>query len=224
MYKKITHNIIEEHFGYPMPEEKSTISDNKNKIPTTTIFNPVSFKKGIESFLTSYAERLVGMTDQVTGTEEDLIKEFELIFANVDDLGNATKNFYSSDLGERINMNLRALALLTFVAVNNVKLGRDAAPNFNRMNTNASDFAFVLSTFNSLWENFTVRTVLQKIVTGLQAKIKARKEKNSSAEQTANASILEQFKVFSDAVANGIVKKFPERFTAIATATDRNIM
>ena len=224
MYKKITHNIIEEHFDSPMPEEKSTIVDNKSRIPTTTIFNQATFKKDVDSFLTNYAENLISMSDQVTGTEEDLIKAFESIFVNIDDLGNATKNFYSSDLGERINMNLRALALLTFVAVNNIKLGRDPTPNFNRMNNNAADLAFILSTFNSVWDNFAVRTILQKIVSGLQAKVKARKEKNSSAEQTANASILDQFKTFGDAVVSGIVRKFPNRFTVIATTPDRNIM
>lgn len=224
MYKKITHNIVEEHFGPLMPEEKATIANDKSRIPTTTIFNQATFKKDVDSFLTNYAEKLIGMSDQLTGTEEDLIKEFESIFVNIDDLGNATKNFYSSDLGERINMNLRALALLTFVAVNNVKLGRDPTPNFNRMNVNAADLASVLSTFNSLWDNFAVRTILQKIVSGLQAKVKARKEKNSAAEQTANASILDQFKIFSDAVVSGIVRKFPDRFTVIATTPDRNIM
>jgi hypothetical protein len=224
MYKKITHNIVEEHFDYPMPEEKSTISNNKNKIPTTTIFNEASFKKDVDSFLKTYGEKLINTADQLTGSEEDLINAFEALFVNIDDLGNTTKNFYASDLGERINITMRSLALLTFIAVNNLKLGRDPQNNFNRMNVNASDLATVLSTFNSLWDPFTVRTVLQKIVSSLQAKLKARKEKNATAEQAANTSILEQFKIFGDTVSSGIVRKFPQRFNTIATTNDKNIM
>jgi hypothetical protein len=224
MYKKITHNIVEEHFDSPILGEKATVSDSKSKIPTSIVFNEATFKKDIESFLKTYAEKLITTADQLTGSEEDLINAFESSFVNIDDLGNTTKHFYSSDLGERINLTMRSMALLTFIAVNSLKLGRDPQNNLNRMNINLADLALVLSTFNSLWVNITVRTILQNIVSGLQAKLKARKEKKSSEEQIANATILEQFKLFGDALASGIVSKFPERFTTIATTLDRNIM
>lgn len=232
MYKKITHNIIEEHFASPMAMEKSTMIDDKNRIPTTKVFNEASFKKDVESFLTNYGAKLINVADQLTGTEEDLINAFESSFVNIDDLGNTTKHFYSSDLGERINLSIRSLALLTFIAVNNLKLGRDPQNNFNRMNVNAADLALVLSSFNSLWDNLAVRAVLQKIVVILQAKLKARKEKNTASEQVADASILEQLKLFADTVSSGIIRKFPDRFTTISTTSltktsttfDRNIM
>lgn len=223
MYKKITHNIIEEHFGMPMPEEKEE-SSSKSGIPTTTVFNEETFRKDVDTYLKKYGEKIISMLNQVTGSEEDLVKTFEELFVNIDDLGNMTKNFYASDLGERININMRSMALLSFLAINNLKLGRDPLNNFNRVNNNLTDLAMVLSTFNSLWSNSVLRATLLKLTESIFNKVKARKEKNSSAEQIANASILEQLKLFGDAISNGIVSKFPERFSITAKLSDRDIM
>ena len=226
MYKKITHNIIEEHFGMPMPEEQSTIPDGKKTMPTNEVFDETKFKQEIESYLTTYGSKIINMINQLPGTEDDVIVAFEDLFKNIDDLGNITKPFYASDLGERININMRSVALLTFIAINNLKLGRDPQNNFNRMNINLTDLAQILSSFNSLWENNAVRTILTKFISGIQAKLKAKKEKNASAEQAANLVITEQLKTFGDAFFNGIKTKFPERFikTMPVTITDRDIM
>lgn len=220
MYKKITHNIVEEHFdGHTSLEQPI-----KNKIPTTTIFNEATFKNEVDLYVTKYAENIINLTNQLTGTEDELINAFEKAFVNIDDLGNITKNFYPSDLGERLNISMRSFALLTFIAVTNIKLGRDPQNNFNRMNINVADLAAIISTFNSLWNNIVLRNLFQRIVLAVGEKLKARKEKNASAEQIADSTILSQFKVFGDAVSGGIISKFPERFTQTSTSFDRNIM
>ena len=217
MYKKITHNIVEEHFGMPMYEEMA--SDGKKKIPTNEIFNQANFKQDVESYMTTYGTKLINMINQLPGTEDDLSLAFEDLFKNIDNLGNMTKPFYASDLAERININMRSIALVTFFALTNLKLGRDPQTNLNRLNTNLADFAFVLSSFNSLWDNMAVRNILTRLASGLQAKLKAKKEKNASADQTANSLITEQLTAFSNAFVNGIVNKFPERFIKAQTAT-----
>lgn len=226
MYKKITHSIVEEHFGMPMTEETSTIPDSKNKIPTSEIFDEAKFKQDVESYLTTYGAKLINMINQLPGTEDDVIVAFEDLFKNIDDLGNMTKPFYSSDLGERININMRSIALMTFIALTNLKLGRDPQTNFSRINVNLTNLASVLSSFNSLWVNAAVRNIFTTFVSGIQAKLKAKKEKNASAEQAANSVITEQLSIFGNAFANGIISKFPERFIKPqpVTITDRDIM
>ena len=226
MYKKITHSIVEEHFGMPMSEKIEAISDGKNKIPNNEIFDEAKFKQEVDSYLTNYGDKIINMINQMPSTEDDIIIAFEDLFRNIDAFGNLTKPFYASDLAERININMRSVALLTFIAINNLKLGRDPQNNFNRMNINLADLAFVLSTFNSLWDNNTVRIILARFISGIQSKLKAKKEKNSSAEQAANLVITDQLKTFGDAFFNGIKTKFPERFTNIkpVTIADKDIM
>lgn len=226
MYKKITHSIVEEHFGMLIPEATATITDTKSKIPTNEIFDELKFKDRVESYLRNYGSKIINMINQLPGTEDDLILAFEDLFKNIDDLGNMTKPFYSSDLGERININMRSVALLTFIALTNLKIGRDPLNNFNRMNVNLTDLSLVLSTFNNLWEEVSVRSILLKLVSGIQAKSKAKKEKNTTAEQAANTVIFEQLQAFGNAFSKGIVNAFPERFIKPSTVsiTDRDVM
>lgn len=222
MYKKITHTIVEEHFSRSIENQiRSSLSTNeiRSQMPTTEIFDRNKFKNDVETYFKNYASKIISMTDATTGTEENLIIPFEELFKTIDEAGNMTKPFYSSDLGERINLSLRSLALTTFIAVSNAKTGRDPQSNFARINLLPNDLAVLLSSFNTAWNVDTVRNTLTQLMTAMQTKIKARRDKNSALEQSANASITNLLTAFASLLADGIITQHPGRFASEIVAT-----
>jgi hypothetical protein len=208
MYKKIVHNIVEEHFD----NQPSQVSIMRSQMPTSEIFDRSNFKTNLNATAASMASKLVAMTDAVTGTEENLIVPFEEYFAISDNFGDVTKPFYSSDLAERINMAMRSIGLVTFIAITSAKVGRDPSADFTRLNLQPENLARVMNSFNSFWPYETLRADTAKLTSALVAKIKARKDKNAAAEQTANKDVTDALKSMSDIVADGIVSQYPTRF------------
>ena len=160
MYKRITHNIIEEHFeNYNEGSTKSFLG--KSKVPTNEIFNKNTFNDNVSAYATNYAQDIISMINSLTGTEDDLIVPFEKLYTIVDNLGNLTKPFYSSELGERINIVLRSIPLLVFMSVNSMKLGRDPQLLLDRLDSNSIVLSNALSNFNLLWNNLEIQNILK---------------------------------------------------------------
>lgn len=215
MYKKITHTIVEEHFDHPAAGQiRDKLSRGlRSQVPTTEVFDQTKFRSDLSSYFSNYATKLIEMTDATTGTEDDLIMPFEELFAMIDTAGNSTKPFYASDLGERINVALRSLALTTFTAVNGAKMNRDPQSDFNRIVLLPGNLAGVMSSFNSSWDVNNIRSVMTRLLNAVQSKIKARREKNTTNEQTSNANIMETLKSFGDIFSDGLIAQNPTRFT-----------
>ena len=97
MYKKITHSIVEEHFDHPMAAKiKAGLKPTRKVMrdfgdediifgrPTTQTFNAVVFKADLENYLNSYTQKIIQISDTITGTEEQLVVAFEELFDFVD--------------------------------------------------------------------------------------------------------------------------------------------
>jgi hypothetical protein len=227
MYKKITHTIVEEHFDHPIANQIKK-SMEKSKIVTDEIFTESKFKSDVNNYFTTYTTNLMDIINSITGTEEELIIPFERVFNNaqVDDLGNATKPFYASNFGEKINESMRRMILITFNMVQQLKTGRDGRYLVDAFrNILANDLASVMSNFNYNWQFEPLNLLLNNIANQILAKMKARVKKDSTAEKLATDELVKLFNTFEQQFIDGVISQHPERFNRTATTfNNKDIM
>jgi hypothetical protein len=230
MYQKITHTIVEEHFNHPIASQiKKKIE--RSRIPTNEIFLESKFQEDIQDYFSTYQTAITDMINSVTENEENLVTPFENMFKTnwIDRLGNMTKSFYPSNLGETINLSLRQLALLTFYTVQLSKFGKESEATVNSLrNTTADQLAKQMESFNYLWGYDVTRMMFIDIVDNILVQTNARLKKDSATDQIAKDDLARLFLRFEDFFVTGIPSQFPYRFTnSMVTATienDRDIM
>jgi hypothetical protein len=224
MYKKITHNIVEEHFDHPIAGqikktmERSTITNN-------VIFDENKFKSDVDAYFIKYKAKINEMINSITGSEESLITPFEEIFDNawVDSIGNMTKPIYASELGERINSSMRNIPITLLIMIQMLRTGRDIALLSRRFPGAAQEIAAAMSGFNPLhWSNQGIDAVFTTITSEITNQVKARLKKDSAAEMQAAQKVATAFSTFENILINGIIAQHPERFSkgSLATISD----
>ena len=221
MYRKITHNIIEEHFDHPMAEQIKKTIDRKITRPTEVIFTESDFRSMVDTYFNNYVNHLVGIANSVIGTDDELWNAFEPAFNNVDDMGTLMKNFYVSDMGERLNIATRTLLVLMLLSVQSAKTGT-ANWYLNRLDNLPNDWADVFGRYNQYWLYDTTRAAVSDIVKSLKDKLSARKAKNITLEQQAEAQLRNSFTGFSKWVQDGVITQFPDRIASTTTSSVKN--
>jgi hypothetical protein len=218
VYKKITHTIVEEHFDHPLANQiKSSLERRRSRIPTNETFDELTFRSNVSNYFDNLANKLNGMIMSVDGTEDSLVNNFEAIYSDVDRLGNMTKPFYNSEFGERINLAMRSIPVLTALLVHAVKTGTDAAYSQTKMNTVLNELATSLNTFNQQYQWQPTRDLLAKLADGIIGQVKARKAKNATEITLSTNKLNEFISEFSTLFADRIIQQFPNRFTSMPT-------
>jgi hypothetical protein len=221
MYKKITHNIVEEHFDHPVASQiKKSLS--RSKIVTNEVFLEDKFRSDVHSYLSSYANYLNTIIDSVTGTEENLILAFDNFFKTcwVDNLGNMTKPIYITEFGERLNEGMRMIATGVLLGIQQIKSGKDTGPVYSRLQFTSNDMGQNLSNFNSAWQYPVVATLFNTLFTDIFNLAKAKVSKNLSQEQQLTQKIASGWATFEKTFVDGIIAQHPERFSKTATMSE----
>jgi len=219
MYKKITHNIVEEHFDHPIAGQiKKSMS--RSKIPSNEILTEAKFKEDVHSYFENYLKHVKNLVNSVTGSQEDFLLEFENFFKTpwIDELGNMTKSIYQIEFGEKISESLRMMATTIFTGLQFIKEGKDFGSVYNRINFIANDLSQTLQTFNNQWAYTVTNPLFNSLFTDLFALAKAKVAKNTTAEQQLLQKITASWSTFENVLVDGIIKQHPERFSKAMTA------
>ena len=227
MYKKITHNIVEEHFDHPVASQIKK-SMERSKIVTNEVFSETSFKNNVHDYLAAYTNHINALVDAVTGTEENLILAFDNFFKTcwVDNLGNLTKPIYLTEFSERLNEGMRMIATGVLLGIQQIKSGKDTGPIYNRLQFTSNDMGQNLSNFNSAWQYPVVATLFNTLFTDIFNLAKAKAAKNLSLEQQLTQKVANGWATFEKTFVDGIIAQHPERFNNLSTMSDasRDIM
>ena len=221
MYKKITHNIIEEHFDHPIGSQIKK-SMEKSKLVTNEIFSESQFRADLHNHFQSYISNLSLLINAAAGTDEDLIVAFDNFFKTnwVDDLGNMTKPLYVTEFGERCNQAFRSMATTVLLAIQTIKTGKDSSQLFNRMQYSTNELATTLSNFNNVWQYNAVNTLLTAFATDIFALIKAKISKNTTTASQLEQKIYGDWATFERIFIDGIITHHPERFNKATTKAE----
>jgi hypothetical protein len=225
MYKKITHNIVEEHFDHPLAAKikaglKPTrrvlrdFGDDEDLIfgrPTTEIFNKDEFKQNLESYLSNYVQKIIEITDSVVGTEEQLVTPFEELFDTVDNVKNFFNPFYVRELGEMVATSFRHRVSATTLIAHSVKAGFDPARWIASLDRSVG--VGPLDNYNERWVPSTYTNLIRQFNAAVVARIRAVKSKDQAAIDNATTLATTAMMAFKDIIYNGITQQFPQRFT-----------
>src|SRR5207247_7598036 len=89
----------------------------------------------------------------------------------------------------------------------------------DRWHKNAADISDFLSKANPNWPKATLLDMMNKHLSTTTDEVVARLTKNWDADVRAYDAVYDHILHMSDALSDGIVKQFPEKFGGSATAT-----
>lgn len=228
MYKKITHNIVEEHYDHPMaakikagltPKVKRTRFDIDDDLmfgrPTNEIFDKVIFKSNLENYFNTYTQKIIQIGDTTAGTEEQLVDAFEELFDFVDNVKNFFNPFYNRELGERLTTSFRHIASMATLLSHATKAGFDQTPWINSIRGAGLGFGgAVLINYNTSWTNPTVQAPIIEYLNAIITRTNAIKAGDTAQIQRSTTDLYNKIAVFKDVIYNGITQQFPQRFTS----------
>jgi hypothetical protein len=138
------------------------------------------------------------------------------LLQNQDDIGEAVATFYGDDAGKRLSALLRDHILIAGDLVVAAKGGDQAAiaEQHDRWYANADDIARFLAAANPAWPEATLADMMRAHLDQTLAEATARLHGDWEADIAEYDRIHLHILSMADALADGIVTQFPERFAA----------
>lgn len=223
MYKKITHHITEEHFGHPVATQIKKVVDKTTtntspgvKPKAVNMQSQSAFKAAVQNYFSNFQAQMNQIINSVNGPEQSLIQAEDGIFSNIDSLGNLLKQYYGSEVGERINSSNRDLALGMVSILRSLREGADYKTTLNgRMSTLvANEYGSVLNKVNNMWVWNDIKGRLINLVNTWVEQIKAVQNKDTNAANLAQTKATTIINDFAKTLSEGVVAQFTDVFTA----------
>ena len=141
---------------------------------------------------------------------------------NQEDIGNAVTQYYGDAAGRQLTMLLKDHIAISGDIVKAAMAGDKAAQKAgdDRWHQNATQIADFLSKANPNWPRATLLDMMNKHLSTTTTELVARLNKDWDGDVRAFDDVYNHILMMSDALADGIVKQYPERFGgASRTAT-----
>ena len=141
------------------------------------------------------------------------------LMKNQEDMGNAVAKFYGDAAGKQLTTLLKEHIAIAGDLVKAAKAGDKAAQKAadDRWQNNATQIAGFLSKANPNWPRATLEEMMKKHLSTTTDEVVARLTKNWDADVRAFDAVYDHILHMSDALSDGIIKQFPEKFSAVPT-------
>lgn len=148
------------------------------------------------------------------GGLEDTGKIAERLLRNQDDIGNAIKPIYGEEAGKKLSALLRDHILIAADIVAAAKAGDNdgVSKGQKRWTDNADEIAVFLSGANPNWPVQTLKNMMYTHLALTTTEVVSRLKKDWAADIDAYDKGHVHMLMFADALSDGIVKQFPEKF------------
>lgn len=136
------------------------------------------------------------------------------LLRNQDDIGNAIIPYYGEDAGKKLTDLLKQHIMIAVELVADAKSGNDDkfAADDARWSQNAADIASFLAGANPNWPEKDVNDLLALHLKLTKDETVARLNKDWNAAVKAFDDIFTEIMVLADALYDGLVAQFPEKF------------
>lgn len=229
MYKKVTHNVVEEHFNHPaiLPKEiMGAYAPIHGKLPQAVMNeNTMLFRMNVRTAWTRWVWSLlnyaISLNGNLPGTEQVKTR----MQKNAVALGDMFAPYYGADKAREVTT---ALLAIDDIGMRYVEALRDKKPTADIVASwqpFIADLATVLNRLNpSNWPVAGVTDAFNKLVKAWQDELDARQRGDLLADETAIDYINKlmvtgehnhtpaDFNSFSDEVSRGIIAQFPTMF------------
>jgi len=147
------------------------------------------------------------------------------LLQNQVDIGDAIKPVYGDAAGTQLTALLKDHILIAVDIINAVKAQNATAQAAaeTRWTQNADQIATFLAGANPNWPKATLQTLLYKHLSTTKDELVARYTKNYPADVTAWDAVYTHILMMSDALSDGIIAQYPEKFAGPAIYTQGEV-
>jgi hypothetical protein len=148
------------------------------------------------------------------GDQPDAKAAADRLMKNQEDIGNAVATFYGAPAGQQLTTLLKEHITIAVDLIKAAKAGDKAAQQQadSRWQQNAVQIAEFLSKANPNWPKDTLTELMKKHLSTTTNEVVARLKKDWDADVRAYDEVYEHILHMSDALSDGIVKQFPNKF------------
>jgi hypothetical protein len=146
----------------------------------------------------------------------DAMAAVNRLMKNQDDIGNAVGKYYGASAGQQLTMLLKEHISQAADVVKAAKAGDKAAlqRTTDTWEKNAVAIADFLSKANPNWPRATLVDMMKKHLSTTTTEVQMRLKKDWDGDVRAFDAVYDHILMMSDALADGIVKQFPDKFGA----------
>jgi hypothetical protein len=138
------------------------------------------------------------------------------LMKNQEDIGNAIAAYYGAAAGQQLTALLKQHISIAVDLIKAAKAGDKAAQKQadDRWQANAVDIATFLSKANPNWPKDTLVEMMKTHLSTTTAEVVARLTHDWDADVKAYDAVYDHILMMADALTEGIIKQFPEKFKA----------
>jgi hypothetical protein len=138
------------------------------------------------------------------------------LMKNQEDIGNAVAAYYGAAAGQQLTALLKQHISIAVDLIKAAKAGDKAAQKQadDRWQANAVDIATFLSKANPNWPKDTLVDMMKKHLSTTTAEVVARLTHDWEGDVRAYDAVYDHILMMADALSDGIVKQFPDKFRA----------
>jgi hypothetical protein len=229
MYKKITHNIVEEHFAHPEAVQVKSQLGYYRKT-TTPAPNPASmmsdqaqqFKTAAHKLLGNYARYISSSINGILDSSSDLTAIGEKISKDISAIGAVMHAYYSESVGDQTVTHLKKIANDVAEIARLVKSNKSIDQIKTNLLQEVDSFATLLESVNpGHWPATAVRDYFGRAVDAWIGQTQARDRKKWDEAIAFADRVMDIFigsgtgmdgEDFAKIFAEGIIRQFPDQF------------
>ena len=157
------------------------------------------------------------------GDQPDAQAAAARLMKNQEDIGNAVAKFYGAPAGQQLTTLLKQHITIAVDLIKAAKAGDKAGQQQAdaKWQQNAVDVSDFLSKANPNWPKATLTEMMKKHLSTTTDEVVARLTKNWDADVKAYDAVYDHILHMSDALSDGIVKQFPDKFSGSTASTSR---
>ena len=155
------------------------------------------------------------------GDQPDAQAAANRLMKNQEDIGHAVATYYGDAAGQQLTSLLKDHISIAVDLIKAAKLGDKPAQQQadTKWHQNATQIAELLSKANPNWPRATLTDMMDKHLSTTTEEVVARLGKKWDDDARAFDAVYDHILHMSDALAEGIVKQFPEKFGTGAVST-----
>ena len=140
------------------------------------------------------------------------------LLKNQEDIGNAVGSIYGKAAGDKLTALLKEHITIAVDIIKSAKAGDKASQQQAeaKWKNNGDDIADLLAKANPNWPRATLAEMMRKHLSTTTDEVVARLTGNWDADVKAYDAVYHHMLMMADALTDGIVKQFPDKFGAAA--------
>jgi len=181
----------------------------------------VALKQGMRKLWTDHVVWTREYIIAAVGDQPDAQAAAARLMKNQDDIGQTVAIVYGAPAGQQLTSLLKDHITIAVELINAAKAGDKGAQQQadTKWHQNATQIADFLSKANPNWPRATLVDMMNKHLSTTTDEVVARLTRNWEADVRAFDAVYAHILVMADALSDGIIKQFPEKFSGTAGTT-----